>query len=553
MKNSDDYKNYKTIFSFIEKICIRHPDKTALIYLGEKFSFAKIRDLVKKFSCSLYELGIKPDEKVLLYIGNSPQFIISFFGIQEIGAIPVPVPPVYTPFELEYIIKDCKIETIICQDTNFRYVVEVSKKTHIKMIIVSNIADLLPFWKRWIGRAIDKIPRGVVNKTDMVYFFKELIKKDLSQKISPPVNSNQTIASILYTGGTIGFPKGVPSSHSKMLSTINDYRKLTENYISEGGNDVILIAIPLFQMMGQEVLLGWGFSKGISTILLPIPNVDAILDAIQSYKVTIIVGLPTLYRMILENERLNSYNLSSLRFCWSGGDILTADVFNKWYEKFQIPIYQIYGTTETGCLTLSPLDQPLEHRNIGLPLPSRKIKIVDPDTLEEVSFNQVGELIATLLNSSMEGYWNKPEETSISFIEKEGHIWHLTKDFVRMDERGFLFYIDRDADMIKYKGNRISCSEIEMVLQNHPAVKEACVIGISNPEVGELIKAIVVLKGGIKGVNSSELIKWCREKLAPYKIPDYIEFRDTLPKSKIGKVLRREIREEERRRWEKKR
>jgi long-chain acyl-CoA synthetase len=542
----------KTLLSFIEKVCEKYPQKDALIYLGEKFSFSNLLDLIKRFSFSLHDLGIKPNDKILIYLGNSPQFIISFLGIQAIGAIPVPVSPIYTPFELGNIITDCQIDTIICQDTNFRYIMEIYKKNDLKRIIVSNIADLLPFWKRWIGRAIDKIPKGRIIKTNKVYFFKELIRKYQIYPCSCELNITQNIASILYTGGTTRSPKRISSSHAKILSTVRDFRILTDNIIPEGGKDIILVAIPLFHMMGLEVIFGWGLGKGITTILLPFPNVDAILDTIQSYKVSIFVGVPTLYRMILANERLDSYNLDSLKFCWSGGDILSHDIFNRWNEKFHLPIYQIYGTTETGCITLSPLDQFPEPGSIGLPIPSKKIKIIDPNTLEELSYNQVGVLMATSENL-IEGYSNNRKDIFESYIEKEGYLWHLTEDYVRMDNRGILFYIDRSADMIKYKGYRISCSEIEMVLQSHPAVKEACVIGISNPDVGELIKAIVILKGGTKGVSSAELIKWCREKLAPYKIPDYIEFRDSLPKSKIGKLLRQEIRDEEQRRWGKKR
>ncbi len=537
-----------TLFTEIENICDKYPQKTAIFFLGEKFSYSRLRDLVRRFSSALFNLGIRLNDKVMLYIGNSPQFIISYFAVQEIGAIPVPVSPIFTPFELEYIIKDCQVETIICHDTNFRYIMEVSHNTDLKRIIVTGIADLIPWWKRMIGRAIDKIPKGKIIKRNGIYLFKELIKIHPEHPFKMTIIPEEHLASILYTGGTTGFPKGVPSSHAKMLSTLNDFRKLTENHILEGGNDVLLVAIPLFHMMGQEAVFGLGLGKGISVVVMPFPQVEAILNTIHTHKVTILVGVPTLYRMILGNERLSSYDLSSLKYCWSGGDVLPSELLAKWYERFHIPLLQNYGTTETGSVTLSPLDQFPEQGSIGFPLPSREIKVVDPNSLRDVPVNHIGELMVSSEYQTT-SYWNKSDETSECFIEMDGRIWHLTKDYVRMDENGQLFYIDRSADMIKYKGYRISPSEIETVLQSHRAVKEACVIGLSNPDFGELIKAIVVLKGGTRGVNSSELIKWCREKLAPYKIPDYIEFRDMLPKSKLGKLLRQEIREEERRRW----
>ena len=304
-------------------------------------------------------------------------------------------------------------------------------------------------------------------------------------------------------------------------------------------------------MMGQEAILGWGLGKGISVVLMPVPQVDAILEAIKMYKVTIFTGVPAIYRMILGNDRVKSYDLSSLKYCWCGGDVLPPDLFKRWYETFQIPLYQNYGTTEMGCITLSPLDRFPVIGSIGLPIPSKEIKVVNRETLEEKPTNEVGELLVTSEYGTQRCYWNKPGETSECFVEIGGRTWNLTNDYVQIDENGNLFYVDRSADIIKYKGYRVSCSEIEAILQSFKVVKEACVIGVPDPAVGELIKAIVVLKENTRGVDASELIKWCREKLAPYKIPDFIEFRDMLPKSKVGKLLRQEIREEERRRRQK--
>jgi long-chain acyl-CoA synthetase len=541
----------KSIFGVIESICEKYPHKPAIIYLGEKFSYSKLRDLVRRFAAALSELGVRVNDKVMIYTANCPQLLIAYFGIQEIGAIPVPVSSIYTPFELEYLINDSGAETIICQDTNFRYVKEVFEKTNLRRIIVTNLVDLLPWWKRTIGRVFDKVPKGAVRKTSEVNFFTDLIRRYPSQPPKVTIKPEEHLASILYTGGTTGFPRGVPSTHAKMLSSLKDFRDLTKDHIPEGGKDVLLMVIPLFPMMGQEAILGWGLGKGISTVLMPVPQVDAILEAIQMHKVTTFVGVPTLYRMILGNDRMNAYDLSSLKYCWCGGDVLPSDVFRRWHETFHIPLYQIYGTTETGCVTLSPLDRFPVMGSIGRPIPSKQVKIVDPDTLEEIATDKVGELSVTS-EYGTRSYWNRPGETSEDFVKRDGRIWNLTKDYVQIDGNGLLFYIDRSADMIKYKGYRVSCSEIETVLQDFKAVKEACVIGVPDPEVGELIKAIVVLKGDTRGVGASELIKWCREKLAPYKIPDHIEFRDALPKSKVGKLLRREIREEERRRWQKK-
>jgi long-chain acyl-CoA synthetase len=278
-----------------------------------------------------------------------------------------------------------------------------------------------------------------------------------------------------------------------------------------------------------------------------VPQVDAILSAIQKHKVRWFLGVPALYRMILENDRLDQYDLSSLRYCYCGGDVLPIEVFKRWKESFGISIYQVYGSTEAGHVTYSRLDKEPELSSIGVPLKSRKCKIVDPDTLEPVLAGETGELLVTS-DHTIKRYWNKPEETKRSYVEIDGKIYYRMGDYVRQDEKGEIYYIERSADIIKYKAYRVSASEIEAVLQDHPTVIGACVVGVPDPRVGERIKAMVVLKQDARGVDASELLKWCRERLAPYKIPQYIEFRDMLPKSKVGKLLRREIREEERRR-----
>ena len=227
--------------------------------------------------------------------------------------------------------------------------------------------------------------------------------------------------------------------------------------------------------------------------------------------------------------------------------MLPIEVYNRWKENFGIPIYQVYGSTEAGHVTYSRLGKEPEPMSVGLPLKSRTCKIVDPDTLEPVPMGETGELLVTS-DYTIKNYWEKPEETERSYVDIDGTVYYRMGDYVRQDEKGEIYYVERSADIIKYKGYRISASEIEAILQDHPTVIGACVVGIPDDRVGERVKAMVVLKEDARGVDASELTRWCREKLAPYKVPGYIEFRDMLPKSKVGKLLRREIRDEERRR-----
>lgn len=532
-------------FTQFDRIVEKYPDRTAIVYLGEKFSYAKLQDLIHRFATALIHIGVKKGDKVILYINNSPQWVISFFAIQKIGAVAVPVAPIYTSFEIEYMVNDSGAQTIICLDTNFGYVQDVFAKTSLKRIIVTNMVDLLPLWKRTIGFLFDKIPNGIVKKSKEIYFFKELLR-ETPEKLNVEIDPWNDLSYILYTGGTTGFPKGVPGNHVGMTSYVRDIMEdVVGNYIEEGRDNYIVIN-PLFHIMALGLFVAVGLNYGNMSVIVPIPQVDAILRAIEKYKVRWMLGVPALYRMILENDRLKQYDLSSLRYCYCGGDVIPVEVFKRWKEYLGIPIYQVYGSTEAGHVTYSRLDREPELSSVGYPLKTRKCKIVYPDTLEPVSPGETGELLVTS-DYTLKYYWNKPEETQHSYVQLDGKVYYRMGDFVRQGEKGEIYYVERSADIIKYKAYRVSASEVEAVLQDHPSVIGACVVGIPDPRVGERIKAIVVLKEDARGVDASELIRWCRERLAPYKVPQYIEFRDMLPKSKVGKLLRREIREEEKR------
>jgi long-chain acyl-CoA synthetase len=521
------------------------PHKTALVYLGEKFTYARLANLVDRFATGLASLGVKPDDKVMIYLPNCPQWVIGYLATQRIGAVPVPISPIYTPTEIEYLINDSGSETIICQDTNFGYVKQVWDDTCLKRAIHTNYVDLLPLFKRLVGEMFDKVPDGTVEKTENVHPFTQLLK---GNQPNPPVaefNPRERLAYIIYTGGTTGFPKGCQCSHAGVVSMISDTSDLVEGYITQG-EDVLIYSAPLFHQFGQTMFFAVGLMRGNPTVLMPTPDVDAMLEAVQRYKGTLFLGVPTLYRMVLENDRFEQYDLSSLQYCWSGGDVLPAQVYARWKERVGIPIYQVYGASEVGFTCLSPLDAEPVPGTIGIPIPSREIRIAEVDGEGQVEEGETGELLV-YSETLPQAYWNKPEETAESFVEIDGKVWYRTKDYVRLGENGLIHYVDRAADVIKYKGYRVSASEVESVLQSHPLVIGACVIGVPDTKVGERIKAIVVLKEDAKGVGSNELLGWCRDNLAAYKIPKYIEFRDMLPKSKVGKLLRREIRDEERR------
>ena len=537
-------------FTRFEESCEKFPNHPAIYFLGDRLTYRDLKDKVDRFATGLSNLGVKKGDRMLVYLANSVQLVIAFLAAQKIGAVVVLVSPIYTSHEVEYMIKDSRAETIVCHDTNYGYVREILSSTGLKHVIVTNLLDLVSWPKRAIAFLFDKTPHGKVKGGAETIPFLTLLKSDPR----PPeveIDPIEDLSYILYTGGTTGFPKGVPGNHWGHTSYVND---VTDHVFAghiKTGEDTYIAINPLFHIMALGLFLAVGLNKGNATVLMPVPQVDAILAAIERYKVRLMLGVPALYRMILENDRLDTYDISSLRYCYCGGDVLPREVLVRWKERSGAPIYQVYGSTEAGHVTYSRPDKgepaPM---SIGEPLPSRRVKIVDPETLEPVAAGEVGELVVTS-DHAVKEYLNKPEETAAGFLQIDGELYYRTRDFVRLMDDGQICYVERSADILKHKGYRVSASEVEAVLQDHPVVVGACVVGVPDPKVGERIKAIVVLKDDAKGVGAAELINFCRERLASYKVPSYIEFRDMLPKSKVGKLLRREIREEERRRMQK--
>jgi len=537
-------------FTRFEQACSKYPNNTAIVFLGERITFRGLKNKVDRFACGLTGLGVKKGDRIVIYLANCVQLVIAFLASQKIGAVVVLVAPIYTSYEIEYMINDSGAKIIICHDTNFGYVREIWSATGLTHVIVTNLFDMVSMTKRLVAMLFDKVPHGKVERGPNTVPFRSLLKAPPNP---PEVNIDPKVdlSYILYTGGTTGFPKGVPGNHWGHTSYVNDITDHVFLGHVKPGQDSYIAINPLFHIMALGLFMGLGLNLGNTTVLMPVPQVDSILMAIQRHRVRWMLGVPALYRMILENDRQDSYNLSSLRYCYCGGDVLPREVLVRWKERVGVPIYQVYGSTEAGHITYSRLDgsEP-SPMSIGVPLPSRRTKIVDPETLEPVPPGEVGELIVTS-DYSMKQYLNKSEETAASFVPLEGETYYRTGDYVKSGEKGEIIYVERSADILKHKGYRVSASEIEAVLQDHPVVVGACVVGVPDPKVGERIKAIVVLKDDAKGVGAAELANWCSDRLASYKVPSYIEFRDMLPKSKVGKLLRREIRDEERRKLDK--
>jgi long-chain acyl-CoA synthetase len=537
-------------FTRFEEACAKYPRHTAVVFLGDKFTYSALKDKIDRFAQGLLGLGVKKGDRIVIYLSNSVQFIVGFMAAQKIGAAVVLVSPIYTSHELEYMVKDSGAETVICHDTNFGYVKEILPTTGLKRIIVTNLLDMLSTTKRVVAALFDKAPHGKVQGGAETIKFMSLLK---NEPLSQPVDLDpvKDLSYILYTGGTTGFPKGVPGNHWGHTSYVNDITDKVFAGHLKSGDDVYIAVNPLFHIMALGLMMALALNRGNTVVLMPVPQVDAILSAIERYEVRWILGVPALYRMILENDRLDTYDLGSLRYCYCGGDVLPREVLSRWKKHVGVPIYQVYGSTEAGHVCYSRLDagEP-DPMSIGTPLPSRRVAVVDPDTLLPVPDGETGELMVTSEHSRKE-YLNRPDETEASFVQVNGLTYYRTGDFVRIGENGEIYYVERSADILKHKGYRVSASEVEAALQDHPVVVGACVVGVPDPKVGERIKAIVVMKDDAKGVGAADLIAFVSTRLAPYKVPSYIEFRDMLPKSKVGKLLRREIRDEEKRKLDK--
>jgi long-chain acyl-CoA synthetase len=535
------------VYQTFEEVANQYKGRPAVVYLGEVLNYVDLFGGVECLSTGLKSLGIKQRDKILLYMPNTPQWIISWLSIQKLGAVAVPIAPIYTPRDLRYIAGDSGARTIICADTNFGYAKELKEEGTLDTVIVTRMADLLPRYKWLIGKLFDRIPEGKIEKGKGIYRLTDLMKTRTTME-GAQVDENEPLE-MLYTGGTTKNPKGVPISHALFLESVRAQLEVSAPLIPPPDN-VIMQGGPLFHILGQVFGLGPLCITGDRVIIMPKVNIDAFLHSVQTYKAKTFFGVPALYRMILEHDRLDFYDISSLTYCFSGGDVLPHETARRWKEKFGKEIYEGYGATETcGGVTMPTVTEEIPPGSIGKVLYTKKVKIVDETTLQDMPVGEAGELLVAS-DHMVDAYWNKEEETKEAFVEIAGQRWYRTGDVIKKDERDFFYFVDRTADTIKHKGYRVSSSEIEAALQEHPAVLAACAVGVPDEKVGERIKAFVVLKADVKGVTGYDLIHWCRDHLASYKIPQYIEFRDMLPKSKVGKLLRREMRREERKRHE---
>jgi long-chain acyl-CoA synthetase len=525
----------------------KYASKTALIFYGNKISYKKLKELIDRFATALADLGVIKGQTVALYLLNCPQYVIAYFAALKVGAKVTPISPVYTSKEVKHQLEDSEAETIICQDILYDNV----EKTGIslKNVILTNIAEYLPLLKKQLGKsALGKI-YGEMHVPTPKYIeeagllkFQTLIKKYPPRPPKIEIQPREDIAVLPYTGGTTGLPKAAILTHHNIVSL----QAQTVSFwpIFEEGKEVVIAFLPFFHIYGQVVVMLNGLVQGSTLVLFTTPDVDDILSAMERYQASGFYGVPTLFEYLKDYEKTDRVNWKRLKLIACGADTLHESTIKDWERRTGTKILEGYGMTETTAVSHStPYDRP-KSGSFGVPIPGVTAAVVDADGTEFKGIDEVGELILHGPNM-MQGYWKRPEETKDSIIDIDGKKWLRTGDLVRMDEEGYFHFFDRKRDLIKYKGYSVFARHVEEVLYRHPQIKAAGVVGVPDPKVGQLIKAYVVLQSDARGkISEEEIMEFCRENLAHYKVPKIIEFRGELPKTDVGKVSRRELREE---------
>ncbi|MFZ5595426.1 MAG: long-chain-fatty-acid--CoA ligase [Bacillota bacterium] len=528
------------VHDFLEETAKKYPNRNAFILAGRKLTYTQFRDQVYRMATALSKMGVKQGDRVGLMLPNSFQMAISIYATLKIGAIGVSINPLYTERELEHQINDSGLETIVFLDLMGNKVMNVAEKTPIKRLVATGIQDYLPFplavlykfkvkqMGQWVELPKD---RGIMR-------FNDLIRNNPPNPPRVDIKPDD-IALLQYTGGTTGFSKGAMLTHRNLVANVTQLLEIVKD-IAEEGKEVFISMLPYFHAFGLTVCLNCSIRFGATQILIPRFDVKMILESISKYKATFFPGTPTMYIAMLQYPDLKKYDITSLKGCISGAAPLPLEVQKNFQEKSGSMLVEGYGLSECSPVThCNPLGSTVDG-SIGIPLPDVECKIVDKDTGEnEVPVGEIGELCIKA-PQVMKGYWNKPEENEKVF--RDG--WFYTGDIARMDENGKFYIVERKKDLIIAGGYNIYPREVEEVLYEHPKVMEAAVAGVPHEYRGETVKAFIVLKEG-QTATKEEIVDFCKERLAAYKVPKIVEFRQELPKTLVGKVLKRVLVEEE--------
>lgn len=522
----------KPLYDFLDRSTEKYEKAPALIFFGQRISYGQLRELTDRFAGALAQIGAHPGEKISLMLPNIPQFVIAFYGALKAGLTVVQTNPLYTEDELKVILDDSGAKTIVTLDRFYEKVLHMRGQTPLQRIIVTGVQEFLPGVLR-LGYMLKERPKKIRATLPDVYLFSDLLQRASAHAPAVQVRGDD-IALLQYTGGTTGIPKGAMLTHRNLL--VNTLQTRAWFSRAHEGHEISLCVVPFFHVYGMTVALNLPIAIAAALILVPRFEINEMLQTIDRYRPTLLPGAPTLYGAIANHPRVHRFHVSSIKECISGSAPLPLEIKKRFEELTGAVLVEGYGLSEASPVThCNPLYGKQISGSIGLPMPDTDAKIVDPSSSRELPVGEIGELVVQG-PQVMAGYWNRPQETASAL--RGG--WLHTGDLGRMDDDGYFYIVDRLKEMINCSGMKVYPREVEEVLYRHPKVQEAAVIGVSDAYRGETVKAIVVPKFG-STLSADEIKKFCAEHLAKYKVPTIVEFRDALPKSVVGKILKKEL------------
>ena len=538
----------------LSRAAARHPGSAATIFgarvgsrlMDATLTYQQINDMTNRFAASLQKRGVKKGDRVAIMLPSCPQFIIAAYATWRIGGIVVCCNPLYVPREVEHLVNDSGAETMVVLSSLYERVKSVRAKTGLSRVIVTNIKEYFPRLLKFMFSLSKEKKEGHrvdISGDRVAAWFQDLLRDSAAQP-HPVEMQSEEVAVIIYTGGTTGGPKGAQLTHRNLVSnaTVNNMWAK-----SKEGRDIIISVMPFFHSYGLTVGMNTPIANSLTAILIPNPrDLQHVLMAIEKHRATFYPGVPTMVAGMNNFPAIENYDLSSLRFAVSAAAPLAPEVRIRFEQITGCKIIEAYGLTETSPVaTMAPVGR-IKDNSVGVPIPDTHVKIVDVETgKNELPAGEPGEIIIKG-PQVMKGYYNLPQETAHALrVGPDGQPgWLYSGDIGYMDEENYVHIMDRKKDMIIAGGYNIYPTEVEAVLFEDPRVKEAAVIGVPDEKRGETVKAFIVLQEG-KDATAEEIMAFCRERMAAYKVPRIIEFRTDLPKSIIGKVLRRVLREEE--------
>ncbi|MCG8685293.1 MAG: long-chain fatty acid--CoA ligase [Desulfobacterales bacterium] len=549
------------VFKLLDDSAAKYPDKVFTIFSGATKTYSQVKDTADRIAYFLAQKGIGKGDKVAIFLPNLPHFPEILFGILKAGAVAVNCNPVYTPTELNLQLNDSVSKMVFCMDHPEFYpnTVKAIEGTQVETVVVCNIKSYLPKFKGFLGGLLGKIPKASSHQPGHI-MFDDMIAQSKPQPPSVDIDPENDTAIMLYTGGTTGVPKGAELVHTNFTYNVTALLELLRVSHGEGkppekayqgGYHCFLGVLPWYHSFGITVALFSATATGSRLVCVPDPRAGnppftEVLKAVQTYKPTIMPAVPTIFVAFTNHPDLGKYDLSSFMACFSGGAPLPPEVCKQFEDKTGAIIFEGYGLTETSpVISANPTDRETRKiGSIGFPLPSTDVKILDlEDPTKEMPQGEDGE-VATCGPQVMKGYWKRPDANEEVFVTLEGKRYFLTGDIGHIDNDGYILITDRKKDMIIVGGFNVYPRDVEDILYTNPKVELCAVVGVPHEKSGETVKAYIKLKDG-ETATEEDIMAFCKENMAGYKRPRAIEFRDEIPVSNIGKVLRRVLRDEE--------